>query len=293
MKTKLLFAFVFLIFLVENSFSQAYIPMLDNSTWNIVSANFGGSQNLVIGPGTDVVIGSYTYKKFTDPSVYNTDNYIREDIAAKKVYRNVGGVDQLLYDFSLQVSDNIILSDGKNYTVQSITNVNVNGGTRRMFYLIHYIGTFPGNSETWIEGVGSNAHPLKPKYEMFMSDPYIYLTCSAQNGITIYNHGIANGQSIPTDCSMLLSTQDIKHFTQEINFYPNPFKTELLITTKSNFENATLKLFNSIGQLAKEVNNLHGENISIKRDNLTSGIYFAQLTQNGTLISNHKIIIAD
>lgn len=292
MKTKLLFAFVFLIFLVENSFSQAYIPLLNNSSWNIASASFGGSQNLVIGPGTDVVIGSYTYKKFTDPSVYSSDNYIREDVSAKRVYRNVGGVDQLLYDFSLQVSDNIILSDGKNYTVQSITNVNVNGGTRRMFYLIHYIGTFPGNSETWIEGVGSNGHPLKPKYEMFMSDPYIYLTCSAQNGINIYNHGIANGQSTPTDCSML-STEDINYFTQEINFYPNPFKTELLIATKSNFENATLKLFNSIGQLAKEANNLYGENIIIKRDNLTSGIYFAQLTQNGKLISNHKIIIAD
>ena len=293
MKTKLLFTFVFLTFLVENSFSQAYIPMLNNSSWNIVSANFGGSQNLVIGPGVNVVVGSYTYKKFTDPSIYSSDNYIREDVSTKKVYRNVGGIDQLLYDFSLNVSDNIILSDGKNYTVQSITNVNVVGGTRRMFSLIHYIGTFAGNSETWIEGVGSNRHPLKPQYEMIFSDPYIYLSCSAQNGINIYNHGIANGQPTPTNCSMLLSLDEISNLSKEINFSPNPFKTELLISTKFNFENSTLKIFNSIGQLVKEMNNLNGENIIIKRENLNSGIYFAQLIQNGKLISNHKIIITD
>ena len=293
MKTKLLFTFVLLTLFMEKSSSQNYIPMLNNSTWNLVSSNFGGNQNLVIGPGIDVVIGSYTYKKFSDPSVYSSDNYVREDISAKKVYRNVGGVDQLLYDFSLQVSDNIILSDGKNYTVQSITNVNVNGGTRRMFNLIHYIGTFAGNSETWIEGVGSNRHPLKPQYEMYLSDPYIYLTCSAQNGVNIYNHGIANGQPTPTDCSMLLSVEDIKLLTQEINFSPNPFKTELLITTKFNFENSTLKIFNSIGQLVKEVNNINGQNIIVKRENLESGIYFTQLTENGKLISINKIIISD
>lgn len=291
MKTKLLFTFFLLTLLVGNAFSQPYVPMLNNSTWNLVSANFGGGQNLLLGPGTDFVIGSYTYKKYADPTIYSTVNYVREDVAAKKVYRNVSGVDQLLYDFSLQVSDHITLSDGRDYTVESITNVNVNGGQRRMFYLINYIGTFAGHTETWIEGVGSNRHPLKPAYEMIFSDPYIFTSCSAQNGVNIYNHGIANGQPTPTDCSMLMGIETIP--TNTINFSPNPFKTELFITTKSGFENSTVKLFNSFGQLVKEVNNLSGENIIVKRENLISGIYFAQLIQNEKIISTHKIIISD
>ena len=265
--------------------------MLNNSTWNIVSANFGGSQNLIINPGIDVVIGSNTYKKYIDPTT-DSEVFLREDISAKKVYRRINGNDQLLYDFSLQVSNTITLSDGNIYTVQSISDINVNGGTRRRFSLIHFIGTFVVNSETWIEGVGSNRNPLKPAFEM-PSDPYIYLTCSAQNGLNIYNSGIANGQPTPTDCSMLLSVNDLNYLKKEINFIPNPFKTELVITRKLNFENSTLKIFNSIGQLMKEVTNIYGHNIIVKRENLKSGIYFIQLLENGKFISTNKIIISD
>lgn len=291
MKTKLLFKIIFLTFLSQKSFSQIYIPMLNNSTWNIVSANFGGQQNLIINQGINTVIGSNAYKKFIDPTT-NNDVFLREDIATKKVYRRVSGNDQLLYDFSLQVSNNIVLGDGNNYTVQSISNVNVLGGTRRSFNLIHFIGGFAGNSETWIEGVGSSRNPLRPTYEM-PSDPYIYLTCSAQNGINIYNNGIANGQPTPSDCSALLSLEEVKFLAEQINFSPNPFKTEIEITTKFNFENTSLKVFNSIGQLVKEIENINGQKIILNRENLKSGIYFAQILQNEKILKINKIIIVD
>ena len=287
MKTKLLFTMLFLTLFVEKSISQSYVPMLNNSTWNIVVANFGGSQNFVINPGIDVVINSNTYKKFVEP-VYGSNVFIREDVIAKKVYRNIGGIDKLLYDFSLQVGSVITLSNGYAYTVNSISDVNVNGGTRRRFTLSS--GMFL--EEIWIEGVGSSDHPLIPRHEM-ASDPTIYLSCSAQNEINIYNRGIANGHDSPTDCSMLLSLEDIQNVKQEINFSPNPFRTELVITTISNFENATLKIYNSIGQLVKEMNNINGQNIVFKRDNLESGMYFTQLIENGKLITTNKIVIAD
>ncbi|MES2575251.1 MAG: T9SS type A sorting domain-containing protein [Bacteroidota bacterium] len=293
MKTKLLFTFLFLTLLAETSFSQAYIPMLNNSSWGITSTNFGGRQDLAIDPGVDAVIGSYTYKKFIDPTVAGNDNfvYLRENISTRKVYRNINGVDRLLYDFSLQVSSNITLSDGNNYIIHSITNKNVNGGTRREFLLVYFSGGFAINTETWIEGVGSTTHPLKPSYEL-PSDPYINLNCSTQNGVNIYNFGIANGGT-STDCSAFLSVEDIKYLNEEIVYSPNPFNTELLITSKLNLDNSTLKIFNSIGELVKEVNNLNGENIIIKRGNLNSGIYLAQLIKNGKVISTNKIIISD
>lgn len=291
MKTKLLFTFVFLTLLVDKSSSQNYIPLLNNSSWNIIIAGQLGGQNYVINPIANIVIGSNNYQQYLDPYT-NTDVFLREDVAAKKIYRNIGGSDQLLYDFSLQVSNTIILPDGKLYTVQSISDINVNGGTRRRFNLLHFIGTFVARSETWIEGVGSPNHPLKPQYEL-PADPYIYLTCSAQTGINIYNNGIANGQQNPTDCSMLLSVNDINHLKQKINLSPNPFKNELLITRKLYFENSTFKIYNSIGQLIKQIGNLSGQNIIIKRDNLNSGIYFTQLIENGQIISTDKIIISD
>lgn len=285
MKPKLLFAFAFL-FLVQNSKSQTYIPMLNNVSWYITIANFGGAQNLVINPAVDVLIGSYTYKKFIDPT-NNESVFLREDISTQRVYRNIEGNDQILYDFSLQVGNTILLSNGSNYNVVSITNLDVNGGTRRVINLSNGF-----SNEAWIESVGSRRHPLKPTYEL-PSDPYIYLTCSAQNGINIYNDGIANGQPTPTDCSMLLSVDDLNYVKKEIILSPNPFKSELSISSKSDFENGTLKILNSIGQIVRVINNINGKNIIFKRENLNSGIYFAQLIENNKVISNNKVIIVD
>lgn len=289
MKTKLLLTTLVVVLCCGTTFSQTYVPMLNNSTWNLVSANFFGNENLMMGPGTDVVLGPYTYKKYIDPTMYNSDNYVRENVATKKVYRNVNGVDQLLYDFSLQLGNTIVLSDGLTYTVQSITNVNVIGGTRREFFLVNWIGTIAGRTETWIEGVGSPRHPLKRESEMIFSDPYIYTTCSAQNGVVIYNHGIANGQSTPTDCSMLLTTQEMN--TIESTMYPNPFRSELNITTRHSLSNASLQLYNSIGQLVKEMDNLNGTTITLQRDHLLSGVYILKLEENNQIISSAKVVV--
>jgi hypothetical protein len=285
MKTKLLFTLMLIAVFVENTFSQNYIPMLDNS-WIMRTSGWGGSQNSIINPGIDVIIGSYTYKKFVDPTS-NTDYFLREDISTKRVYRRIGGVDQLLYDFSLQLSNSITLSNGSTYTVGAITNVNVIGGTRRRISLSNGFLI-----ETWIEGVGSNIHPLRPFFEM-PSDPSIRVNCSMQNGVNVYNYGIANGLATPTDCSMLLSIEDIKFADSNINFLPNPFTDKLTISTDINFENSTLKIFNSVGQLVKEINNLYGQTLIIERGNLKSGIYFAQIVQNNKVFKVNKIMVED
>ena len=286
MKTKLLFTLVFLTLLVEKSSSQTYIPMLNNSTWNIVVAGQLGAQNYPTSQGIDVIIGTFTYKKFLDPTT-NTDVYLREDAANRRVYTRVNGSDNLLYDFSLQSSNSITLVNGITY-VATVSTVNVVGGTRKMISL--YNAGAP--TETWIEGVGSDRNPFRPTYELF-SDPYIYLTCSAQNGINIYNYGITNGQTTPTDCSMLLSVEEMNYLKQDVNLSPNPFQTQLSISKKSIFENSKLKIFNSIGQVVKTMENITGQNIIIDRDDLKSGIYYIQITENGKIISTNKIIISD
>ncbi|MCC7027977.1 MAG: T9SS type A sorting domain-containing protein [Saprospiraceae bacterium] len=293
MKTKLLFAFCLLTLVVEYSFSQAYTPMLNNSSWNIIETNGKKEINRVINPGIDYYLNSSTYSTFIDPTISGRNNEVclREDTSTRKVYRIIDGEDHLLYDFSLQVGDSILLDNGKYYKVSSITNINVIGGTRRRFNLIHYTGNVAGYSEAWIEGVGSYKHPLAPFYALG-SDPEYRISCSAQNGINIYNWGIERGTS-SSNCSMLLNQNNLNDLEQDLTFSPNPFKTELLITTTVNFESTTLKLFNSFGQLVKEINNINGQKIIIKRENLKSGIYLCQLIQNGKLISIKKIMIAD
>ena len=111
MKKALLFPIIFLLF-VATAVSQQYHPFLNNSSWTIYDwvSCCRAPVEKTIHEGTDVVIDDdFTYTKFNDP-FDNPSNfiYIREDIAARKVYKIVNGVDALLYDFSLQTGDVIL-----------------------------------------------------------------------------------------------------------------------------------------------------------------------------------------
>lgn len=281
MKTKLHLLAFFLLFILQNGHSQ-YQPFLNNSSWNVKVFSFMGATDYIINSGTDVVIGSFTYKKINDP-MSGLDIYIREDVAAKKVYTRKNNVDELLYDFSLPVSGTFVTPGGSMYTVTSITNVPVNGGgTRKRFHLDN--GFFGFN---WIEGVGNPEHPLRPDYEL-PSDPAIMLYCSAQNGVLIYNKGLADGNP-PTDCSAL--GIDENNLAAAISFSPNPFTTELHINASFDLENVSLKLYNSVGQIVKQVENITLLDYALQRESLSGGLYFLQLSRNNKVIVNKKIII--
>jgi len=81
--------------------------------------------------------------------------------------------------------------------------------------------------------------------------------------------------------------------SRKIEFFPNPFSSQLNITTSTDFENASLKLFNSVGQLVMEKNNLNGKSISIERENLSNGIYFVELLQEGNVLTKSKLIVTN
>jgi hypothetical protein len=269
-------------------FSQDYIPVLNNSSWIVTVYYFGGSQTFTIGQIGEQTIGAYTYQKFGSSSS-SAEYLLREDVTARKVYKNVEGTDVLFFDFNLNVSDNITLPNGNNYVVQAINTINVIGGQRRQWYLNNTSNPF-GFDEVWVEGVGNTEHPLIANYEM-LSDPVYLLQCSAQNDVFIYNQGLANGGN-PTDCPFL-GLDENYYSTSKITFAPNPFENELVISSEICFNNATVKMYNAIGQLVKETDHLSGNKIALTRDYLTSGLYLIQLFENGKLVTSEKILVKD
>jgi hypothetical protein len=225
-------------------------------------------------------VGGIIYKKFFDP-YYNNNVYLREDVATRKVYKLVNNVEEMLYDFSLVHGQSITLSNGNTYTVH-ISTANVVGGTRKQVTLQHQF--FQG--ETWIEGVGSNRHPFVRTYTM-PSDPHVYLTCSAQNGENVYNHGVVNGNP-PTDCSMLLSTIDNER--KAVAVYPNPFSTVLTVDLAQPVQNADIEIFDIQGKLLRSAKT-SGQSISITRDGLHPGLYLLKISENNVLVWTQKIVI--
>jgi hypothetical protein len=299
MKKIILLTFIFLLSFAENTFSQEYHPLLNNSSWVINDAVSccRPPQIRTIEPGTDIVIGSYTYKQFDDPfPQYDAVSqsfvdvvFLREDVAQKKVYKLVNGVDALLYDFNLGLGD-VISQYGNTFTVTAVEDCAVNGGTRKKITL-QSTEQYCGESLTqvWIEGVGTNKHPFYPEHNM-------YSVCSSGGGIRIYTKcSFQNGAHIfgNSECSAFigLGTEEQQAMVQKISFSPNPFKTQLTIDSELQLQNASIKLFNSHGQLIRENNNLNGQKIVIDRQNLQSGLYFIQLFDQNKLVKTGKVIV--
>jgi hypothetical protein len=80
---------------------------------------------------------------------------------------------------------------------------------------------------------------------------------------------------------------------EKLSVYPNPLLFQTTIQTDYYLHNATLLLYNSLGQKVREVKNISGKTFILKRENLPVGIYFFELTQDNKSIFMDKLIISD
>jgi len=87
--------------------------------------------------------------------------------------------------------------------------------------------------------------------------------------------------------------ENILENSNQTTIYPNPFSATTILHTDNILKNATLTVYNSYGQKIKQLNQLFGETIILQRDNLPSGVYFIQLSQDNKLISTEKMVITD
>jgi hypothetical protein len=74
---------------------------------------------------------------------------------------------------------------------------------------------------------------------------------------------------------------------------PNPLITETTLRSSVLLEDATLTIYNALGQKEKELTHLSGKSITLQRDQLKSGIYFIRLTQNDKTYTPYKLLIKD
>lgn len=75
--------------------------------------------------------------------------------------------------------------------------------------------------------------------------------------------------------------------------FPNPFSSSTTLKSDKPFVDANLTVYNSIGQEIKQVKNIKGQEVTLQRDDLPVGIYFARLTEEGKIVTTYKIVIAD
>ncbi len=295
MKAKLLLATALLLAFFGTATAQ-YHPFLNNSSWIVndwVSCCMPPEVH-TIQEGTATVIGDYTYTMFNDPFPTQDSGaviptvYLREDGAAKKVYKRVDGVDTLLYDFSLENGDTVS-QYGFTFTA-TVDQIAVNDGVRKRITL-RSVELYHGEQlkQIWIEGVGTTAHPFYPERNMYAvassgGGYQIRTRCSFQNG----EHVFGNANCVPTST---LATQSQTAVVKQIVLAPNPFATEMTISSETALQNASFKLYDAQGRLVQQLENINGKTATIKRENLNSGWYVGQLFENGKPIKTAKVII--
>lgn len=78
-----------------------------------------------------------------------------------------------------------------------------------------------------------------------------------------------------------------------ITISPNPFINETTLRSNEAFRDATITIFNSMGQSVRQMKNVSQETVTIQRDNLPAGVYFIRLSQANKFTLTNKIIITD
>lgn len=82
-------------------------------------------------------------------------------------------------------------------------------------------------------------------------------------------------------------------FNNTITVSPNPFSSSTTIQTEKYLVNATLTIYNSLGQKVKVINNISGSTCTLTRDNLPVGYYFLSISENNETISGEYLILSD
>lgn len=116
------------------------------------------------------------------------------------------------------------------------------------------------------------------------------------NSITLLRQRVQTIQSFYNsqgyNCQFLTSVNENSSYTNPNSVYPNPFSSQTTVKTNKIFKDATLTIYNSIGQQVKKIKNISGQTVTISRDNLRSGLYFLRLTDENKTYTN-KIVITD
>jgi hypothetical protein len=280
--------------------AQTYYPFpTDSASWSVEEYlwnSFPGSNGCIAhhyGLAGDTIINSLAYSKLYGNNLPSNFPYydtafnlptaayvasIREDLSKRVWLREpTDTVDQLYYDFSLNVGDTFCF----NYFGQGcqpvtfVDSILIDGNYRRQ---IHFS---PFNMESWIEGIGSTTGWFQWQYTGSWS---WQLLCFSENQMQIYG---TNYCHCDTYTGLSQSTVSENNFTK---LYPNPFSVSTTLELKVDPLNMYIIITDLYG---KEIHNqiIKEKKTIISRNGLNPGIYFYRVMHRKNTMKAGKFIV--
>ncbi len=101
--------------------------------------------------------------------------------------------------------------------------------------------------------------------------------------------GIYIAKLIPLSTNTI--SKDLK--ANSVSVYPNPLADLTTIRFYSGIHNGHLNVYNTYGQLVKEMKNIKGHEIQFSREGIASGMHTLYLTENDKFLFSQKILLLD
>jgi len=277
----------------QSLFSQSFVDT--TKRWSVTQCSASVWGGGLCNSGTfklegDTNIGARNYKKLLVGDSTLTSWYLQGGLrnSGQKVFYHDFWNEYLLYDFSANVGDTIdsISFCLDNYlVVDSVDTVMMAGQARRRL-IFDFSTSCGGYINEWVEGIGSN-HGLINNldvYGTFVADFWESLVCYWEDDTLRWMN--------PDYNTCYYFTLGIDELTKNATrIYPNPVHGKAIIELAGISKRWIWTLYNSLGQIVSQEENIDKNIYHFDKGELTNGIYFYQVHSNGVLISSGKLCI--
>jgi len=263
-------------------FSQSFIN--DTKQWAIVSHVYDDTNNFTTNYkfSGDSIINGNVYHKLYDSNDSNQVNWHLNSLWWERndsVFQHYSpSIDELAYDFNLQVGDTLHLQNQSYMKIDSIRLL-MWGGRIRKFWFFNRVSTY--GHITWIEGVGQWSGFNCPIG--CINSCISQLLCFHENGNLVYHNPDFSSCYVSTSVPFISNSKEL------ISLYPNPATTKLTIIFPENIPNATYTLYDTHGCI-KQTGKTSNKQLEINVETLPRGIYVLKLVTSKQIVIK-KIIL--
>lgn len=289
--------YIFLILLISSyTNAQDYNSLLDHeSEWHITSCTSSCTNDIYYTDG-DTVYNNFNYSILNGFHYISRTFWLREDLSEKKIYLSYDNgksrTEQLLYDFSLQIGDTILLSNpitpfpsnGGFYSVDSIVSQNLLDNKSHKFF---YLSPTPSNVSTnelpvWVEGIGGLTLINGPGGTPDVNNVG-KLSCYFNDGFLSYSQLDSLDR-----CTVKYVTglAEIPKYTSSI--YPTIFESILTLEDVSEISEVVIYSLSGEEVYRRKLNHQPYENLELSH--LEKGLYLIRLYYQNLPIISKKIV---